>query len=178
MRAPDPVLPPWSASCKREREALIKWTLDQLDMQDWELIALEPGDDWMLNFPPPGKSSPTRLERLERAKQLARAGNAAPLQSLLVRYFDDPELAEFIQSPKRKRGQRRSYHDPNVLVAQRFARLGVRGVVADVKRIRALWRQHYGRWKRRGQVSAEEIAGLRHGKSEDQVRAAIKALSR
>jgi hypothetical protein len=31
MRAPDPILPPWIASCARERKAMIEFMLQQLD---------------------------------------------------------------------------------------------------------------------------------------------------
>jgi hypothetical protein len=166
MKAPDPALPPWIATCKREREAMIKWVLNRLDMQMAERTALEPSDDRHINLYTVHQSPRARLER---AKRLARAGNVAPLQRLY------PELAEFIHPPKRKRGQRRSYRDETAL----FERDGLSAVVEDVKRIRALWRQHYGLWKRRrDEVSAEKIAGLRHDMSEDEVRAAIKLLSR
>jgi hypothetical protein len=38
----------------------------------------------------------------------------------------------------------------------------VRAAAADVPRIRQLWRDHYGCWKRRrGETSAEEFAAMR-----------------
>jgi hypothetical protein len=52
--------------------------------------------------------------------------------------------------------------------------------VSDVKQIRQIWREYYeGKWKcHRDDVSAEEIAGVHLGMTEDEVRAAVKACSR
>ena len=65
-----------------------------------------------------------------------------------------PELARFLQLPKRgdgKRGEQRGYNP-------------VKGAARDVKRIRALWRKHYGNKRRkRGDLSAEDIAAARWG---------------
>jgi hypothetical protein len=160
MRAPDPALPPWSATCEREGEWMIEWVQKQLD--EAERNALAADDDRPVSF--------VTVSKLERAKRLARAGNVGPLRSLY------PEIAEFLYPPKLKKGQRRSYRNETTI----FARFGLSAVAEDVERIRTLWRQHYGRWKRRASdgPSAEQIAGLRHDLSESDVRAAIKALSR
>ena len=85
------------------------------------------------------------------------------------------QIAEFIHEPKRVQGQRRSYpRDP----VKAFTRYGQEPLVEDVKRVRALWKQYYGLWKRsQGQVSAEEIVAVRHDCSPEKVEQALKTAS-
>jgi hypothetical protein len=47
-----------------------------------------------------------RKVELHKAKQLARAGDAEPLRKIVAAVMRDPEIAEFIYTPKRARGQR------------------------------------------------------------------------
>ena len=79
-----------------------------------------------------------------------------------------PDLARFLKLPKRKRGERgpsRRY-DP------------VMGAAKDVRRIRALWQQHYRRKKRTSAPYAEEIAADRWAVSVAAVASKIKNLKK
>jgi hypothetical protein len=164
-------LPPWKATCERERKWMIEWSIA-------EIIALDnqhqrddvPQSVWE-NIPPP-----SRDERLKAAKRRARRGDLSPLRRLY------PEIAEYIHEPKRVRGQRRPY----VMALQEGEnvyswahRAQAEGMAVDIVReLREIvWPQHYGRWKRRRDdgPSAEEIAGVFCGLTADEVRAAIKA---
>jgi hypothetical protein len=151
-----------------EREAMIRLVLDELERQDAERLHQE-CDDELDDYYAPVPARARFLAQVAREKRRAQAtGDVAPLRAL----FPFSLIAEFIQPLKRKQGERRPYRDPITY----FARFGLRAVADDVKRIRAL----LGHKRRRGanSPSAEEIAGHRHGMTEDEVRAAIKLLSR
>jgi hypothetical protein len=147
--------------------------LGELEREDFESDALERDynnllldNPHLLDLRPQKQSAQARLED---AKRLGYAGELGPLRELYT------EIVEFLAVPKRKRGQRRSYRN----VSANFKRFSLRLVVRDVQRIRKLWQQHYGLKNRRGgQVSAEEIAGRRHGMTEDEVHKAKEKVSR
>jgi hypothetical protein len=88
----------------------------------------------------------------------AERGNIKPLRDAY------PHLTPFLHPPKRRRGQRLPKAKPK----------GLEAAVADVSRIRDLWRQHFGRVKRRqGELSAEEIAAERNKLDVEKVRTAL-----
>ncbi len=131
------------------------------DMQQAEL---EDQQDW---GPDPTLEQLRRQRRefdLQLAKSAARDGNPTRLRRMF------PEAAEFINPPRRRRGARCRRVDWSL----EYERL--RSAIDDVYRIRSLWKQHYGRWKRpdSDDIQAEAIAGKRHGLAERQVREAMK----
>ena len=84
------------------------------------------------------KVKQTAADRLQLAKANARYyGNFTALRALY------PEISEFINEPKRKRGEKRP---PNPLTT--YANDHTREVAATVKQIRKIWLDHYGKWKR------------------------------
>ena len=118
---------------------------------------------------------------LKETIRRARCGDVRQLRKLLddaLRHFDAGIVADvvvdFIQPPnKRIRGRRRSY--PKRV----YARYAAEMVADDVKRVQALWKANYGKWKRRRlRPTAEEIVAEWRGWTEKEVFAAIKLLSR
>lgn len=88
----------------------------------------------------------------------AKRGNIEPLRDVY------PDLVPFLHPPKRRRGQRFPKAKPYRLQC----------AVADVSRIRDLWRRHFGRVKRRhDELSAEEIAAERHKVDVEKVRTVL-----
>ena len=164
VKAIDPTLPPWKASTERDRKALMNFTLAELLRYDAlvEEEDFEKHDHYALNkLPsPPARDLPTA------AKAEARRGNLKPLRTLY------PEIAEFIAEPKRKRGERRP-PDP-------FARItNTRWVADTVRRVRQIWSEHYGGWKRPSTDTLMiEIVAKYLELSEAQVRRALKQASR
>jgi hypothetical protein len=175
MRASDPALPPWIAS-DRQRQHMIDWVITQLDAEDHWTQVVEDHLLTQLCSSLSGAVAPKNLQarrwqserwQWELARIEAERGNLTPLRKRL------PEWArKYINEPKLKKGQRRSY--PN----SAFKHYAQSRFVDEIKRVRALWQQHYGRCNRpRGQVSAEEIVAERHGRSVDEIQAAVKAAS-
>lgn len=141
MEKPPTDKPPWKARNRREQQAMIDFVIGELLAEDvqndeWGNRLLSGWDgtvDPMVRF----RSS------LEAAKQAARRGDLGPLRSLL------PDLAEFLDEPKRVRGQRRPHRQ--LVGGNAFSDYGanLEGRAADVERVRAIWRREYdGRWKR------------------------------
>ena len=93
--------PPWKATCKREREWMIKWAIAEIVALDNQRQCDDVPQSVWENIPPPSRDM-----RLQAAKKRARRGDLVPLRGLY------PEIAEFIHEPKRVRGQRRPYVKP------------------------------------------------------------------
>ena len=92
-------LPPWKATCEREREWMIEWSIAEILALDKERQHDDVPQSAWENIPPPSRDMCLRAAK-ERAR---RNGDLAPLRALY------PEIAEFIHEPKRVRGQRRPY---------------------------------------------------------------------
>jgi hypothetical protein len=163
-----PALPPWKATNERERNWMTAWVIDQLDMQDAEDTVRQEEVDATRDYYAPLPDEEQQRLRFEEAVRRARRGDTGMLRRAY------PEIAEFIQPPKRPQGRRRSYPRRD------FARYWARMIANDVRRVRALWKKRYdGKWKRRNlRPTAEEIVAERHGLDEEQVIAAVKLLSR
>jgi hypothetical protein len=86
----------------------------------------------------------------------SNADNVAYLENLARLHRDARKLGRSIEEPGRR--GRPVQHDDDVARAK-----------ADVKRIRELFRTHYGKVKRDFSPFAEEIAGERWGLSESQI---------
>jgi hypothetical protein len=170
---PPTALPPWKATNERERRWMVEWVIGQLDAQDAESdmrqYELDDERDYYAPLPP---AEQQRL-RLEEAIQRAKHDDVRALRRLLGQIVD-PRIAKFIHPPKREQGRRRFY--PKDV----WGRYAAEMIVADVKRVRALWKANYkGKWKRkRLRPTAEEIVAERRGWTEDEVIAAVKLLSR
>jgi hypothetical protein len=114
-------LPPWPTRSKRERQQILKWSSDQIDER---LSKREQNANanhaayfyW--------------LKSDKRAKEAARAGDYAPLRK---RY---PDLAEFLNPPKRKRRQKKS-RPPSPRVDLVTATLQLIPIVQDI------WKDHF-----------------------------------
>jgi hypothetical protein len=95
---------------------------------------------------------------LAAAVASAEYGNLGPLRKLL------PAIARFLNpppSPPPKRGPKRDFFDE-------FAH-AIGEARSDVRRVRALWREHFGRVYRSVSPRATEIAAQRYGLSEKQL---------
>jgi hypothetical protein len=163
-----PALPPWKATDKFQQRAMVEWVIAQLDDQDAEAGMRQYELDAARDYYAPLPEEEQQRLWFEVAVRRARSGNAGLLRGLY------PEIAEFIQPPKRKQGRRRSYPRRD------FGRYWASMIADDIRRVRELWQVNYdGKWKRRGlRPTAEEIVAERRGCTEDDVIAAMKLLSR
>lgn len=159
-------LPPWQAHNPRERRAMARWVNQVLDRADDKEM-----DDFMQAHYAdvaalrenigaadviPRHHGERPAESFDREIELAERGNIEPLRKRL------PHLAKFLHLAKRGVGQRY----PKITAVERArANLGIDEVqeaVKDVRRIRALWKQCYGKQNRpRGDNLAAEIAAGR-----------------
>jgi hypothetical protein len=120
-------LPRWDTRDQRERDALKRWTIERLDDERIARVAASvsdntvPASQWL-------------------AEVAAWHGNMQPVIAL-ARARLGIDLTPYLRPRKRRRGeyQRRERKSPWV----------VEQAVQDVKRIRALWQQHYSRWRRK-----------------------------
>ncbi len=143
--ASPPPLPSW-----HDDDAMKAWLntmLDRMfDVMWWEIC--------LVHIPPEVLAESAERRPIEEAER----GNINPLRDAY------PHLTPFLHPPKRRRGQRLPKAKPK----------GLEAAVADVSRIRDLWRQHFGRVKRRqGELSAEEIAAERNKLEFEKVRTAL-----
>jgi hypothetical protein len=99
-------------------DLLEKWTNDALD-------ASGPQEDRPLEYLPP----------TPRGVQISNAKAAGDLDRLR-NFF--PEIAEFINPPRRKPGQRKPQFDP-------FTWYATEMLLNDVREIGQLWHEHFGR---------------------------------
>jgi hypothetical protein len=164
-------LPPWHQRNKSDRQAMIDWVISELEWRDAELS--EHNIKTQNHYAVVPKENRER-NRYESAIASARGGNLAPLRKMF------PDHAEFINEPPRVQGQHRPRRISGAAAFEHWvARETVEQAISDVKEIRQIWQEHYGRWKRhRDDVSAEAIAGVHRGMTEDEVKAAIKSRSR
>lgn len=131
-------LPPWESSNDRDKLAMTRWVNHELNLMDVQELRKDIK----------GENALDPSNRIAWAMEQADAHiSIEPLRQAF------PELARFLQLPKRahgKRGAQRGYNH-------------VKGVARDVKRIRALWRKHYGNKRRTRDMkpTAEEIAVAR-----------------
>jgi hypothetical protein len=164
MRTPSPTLPPWKSISVADQQRLFDWTIQQLDYEEAERGRHR-------GYRGPLLEEEKRRIRLDCAIQRARHGDVASLRIIY------PQIADFIHLPPRKRGQHVTSYPTNT---DRFLERHVAEHLVDqVKRVHALWRQHYdGRWKRRGRPTAAQIVAVREHLDEQQVVAAVRLLSR
>lgn len=168
--APAPALPPWHPTCAADKDSMMRaWVNEHLDDQDAafdiEQMEIEATQDWGRGT---SQEDARYLWLLASAKAKAwRDDDVSLLREL------HPDHAEFIHPRKRKRGQRRRPR------GNWIKRWRLREAIEDVRRIRDIWAQHYGRRNRpKGAVTAEEIAAERHGLTEDEVRSAMNHSAR
>jgi hypothetical protein len=140
--------PPFKARNKRDRLAFRDYVISRLLVRDQYDERYEHWDGTVPSLPPEAR----RKAVLDWAKQEARLGKPEPLRKIVSEVMSDPEIAEFICRPKRKRGQR------NHLGFREFARLTV---IDTVRRIRDILREDFCAVNRRPEYgfSVEEIAG-------------------
>lgn len=141
--------PPWRARNEREREQMRAWVKRELNRLPDPLELWLASDEYKAGLDARSKQYDAWLNNLGPQIESAEAGNIEPLRAAL------PHLAKFIHLPKRRQGER-SF--PKFKDALR-----VSAACDDVDRIRALWKQHYGRKNRHAEdgPSAEEIAADR-----------------
>jgi hypothetical protein len=145
MRASDERQKIWS-----DPQRLEEWTnaaLNAFGLQD---------DDLPLETLPQMSPAQWRREALTIALADARRGNPEPLRRLF------PALAEFIHSPPRPRGQRRPQTDG-------YSQLPLENALHNVRDIRTIWQEHFGKSYRSAAPTAVAIAARRHGLSEDEL---------
>jgi hypothetical protein len=143
--------PKWN--CTDERQWLA-WVNEQLDILEY---AAEAEDESPLSsanlklFAALPSAVFHEIGAVSRAKARWRLyGEVEPLRKRF------PEIAEVIRPPPDWRQQRR-------LQARADKRMLLRLTIEDVHRIRKLWRDHYGRWKRgRLGPTAVRLAALRN----------------
>jgi len=142
--ASPPPLPSWHDN--GAMKAWVNTMLDRMNGVRWF-------EECLVHIPP--EILTEKAER--RAIEEAEHGNIEPLRNA------HPHLASFLHLPQRKRGQRFPKVNDKLMRA-----------VADVSRIRGLWKRHFGRVKRqRGELSAEEIAAERYKLDVEKVRRAV-----
>jgi hypothetical protein len=120
--------------------------------------------------------------------ELAQHGNIGPARELVRKVF--PYLADLLQAPKLKRGEKYLLYEIDGVVVPRGAcyadvklqvarKKRIDAAVADVTRIKRIWKDHYGRTSRgERQVSAIDIAAERHGVTANKVAERLKRVSR
>jgi hypothetical protein len=141
--------PPWSARSELEREQMRTWVNRELNRLPDELERWRASDEYKTGLDERSKRYDAWLADHGPEIESAEAGNIEPLRAAL------PHLAKFLHPPKRRQGERSfpKFKDT----------LRVSAACDDVDRIRALWKQHYGRKNRHAEdgPSAEEIAAER-----------------
>jgi hypothetical protein len=129
-------LPAWPARNEADNQAMLRWLEYELNLiHDKEIYDL-----WhQPHF--------TEAERLNHAIESA---DIELLRREIVRRIGDERIARFINLPKLKKGE----------VWSRHADSWIAPAAADVKQIRKLWRQYYGKHRRRKSDgwSAEKFA--------------------
>jgi hypothetical protein len=145
--------------------ALKDWTILQLRLLDEEADA---GRRYDLLLTPDWRAR----TGYSVAKSSARCGNLEALRAFLVRLTDDPEIADFIAEPRRPRGQRR--RKAGDWTRWRAFR---HDAVITVQRVRQIWREQYGKWKRSDGL-AEEIAAEFCGLTVPEIEEALKRRTR
>jgi hypothetical protein len=124
-------LPPWPARNEADNLRMLRWLEDELRQLDHkEMYAA-------YHLP---KIVDAR-ERMDFAVDYAERGDIGLLREELAKLAGDPRVARFVNLPTLARGERwRTDGRARSLIAC---------AAEDVDRIRALWRQHYKKKKRR-----------------------------
>lgn len=179
--------PPWIARNERERQDMIGWMNEKLD-QGCGWPGLSP--EHAARLSPDGFAD--GLERYHQWRReggpeldAAQRGDIGPARETVRKTY--PLLADLLQPPKLKRGEKYLpytigegvIHRPDVrfgeLLREVEHRKLIAAAVADVKRIKRIWQDRYGRtYRRQDQVSAIEIAAERHGVTVDEAAERLK----
>jgi len=147
-------LPPWTGN-QRKQECMERWInakLDELNEEDLERLERELAH--ANRNAPEWSTIKAGIEEIKLVKALEKAArkDLGPLRELY------PRLARYINLPKLEKKGAHFKKDPEQLS------ISLINAVEDVDRIKAIWKQHYGKQNRpRGQLSALEIAAERHG---------------
>ena len=128
--------PRWESRHQRDLAAMTWWVNDELNKMDTQELRTNLAGE---NAVDPSKYLGWAIAQADQDR------NIEPLRRAL------PHLARFLQLPKRKRGQRLPRRGFNP----------VKGAVDDIKRIRNLWKKHYGKIKCTTEPFAESIAADR-----------------
>jgi hypothetical protein len=190
--------PRWIARNERERQVMIDWVNARLDsateMERIKWLREEgPKYQWVekengtvVQVPCPDDGTFEALKALE--------GDIGPARALIRKHY--PLLVDLglVRLPRFKRGQKfgrwieRSWRTDNEHRAEpndaptcaAFRKRQLDNATADVRRIRRIWKDHYGLTKRsRDQVSAIQIAADRHGVTDtNKVAERLKHVSR
>jgi hypothetical protein len=159
--------PPWDSMDERWWLAWVNQQFDALDAQA-EVTADERAWDasvrLLASLPPTERSELLRKMGISVAKNRWHyGGEVAPLCKLF------PEVAEtFVPPPRWQQRHRQRDH----AIKRQLLKLAVK----DVYRIRKLWRDVYGMWKRPVKLkpSATRLAALRNDFSERELRGAMR----
>jgi hypothetical protein len=144
LLASPPPLPKW-----HDNDAMKAWVNTMLGA----MVGVRFFEICLVHIPPEVLAESAERRPIEEAER----GNIKPLRDVY------PHLAPFLHLPKRKRGQRFPKVNNKLMNA-----------VADVSRIRGLWKRHFGRVKRqRDELSAEEIAAERYKLDVEKVQRAV-----
>ena len=155
MRQPPPQAPPsWVCHSEADIKRFEAWTNARLDemfepRSDEHLIQLSLSD-------PKFAASVEAGAKRRRVITAARARDTAAL----TRLADTEELRRLAFSPHR-RGREKGEPRPRDL--PQLTRWCCEEALADVKRIRQIWKRHYGRQNRTIEPTAIEIAARRWG---------------
>jgi hypothetical protein len=161
--------PPFKARNECDRLAFRDYVIARLLESDQNDERYKHWDGTVPPIPPETR----RQAVLDWAKQEARLGNPDPLRKIVSEVLSDPEIAEFICRPKRKRGQRNH-------VGLGFREFHRSIVIDTVRRIRELLREDFGTVKRRPEYgfSVEEIAGEIFRRPPDEIAQIMKKAPR
>jgi hypothetical protein len=145
-------LPPWKAGNAHDRQAMIDFIIDELMAEDARAAEC----DQLNDHSAPMGGVATFQSDLSSA---LASGDIKALRKIAA--FFHPKFADFVNEPRRVRGQRRSNQRDG------FADYAASGFAEDVERVRQVWRKHYnGQWKRHSAdgPSAEEIVAVYRSK--------------
>jgi hypothetical protein len=140
-------LPRWQCRDERDVKAMTDWVNHELNLMDAEALRKDLR----------GENTPT--DNVSFA--IEQADNHISIERLRQAF---PHLARFLQLPKRGHGER--------LRSRRYN--PIKGAVADVERIRKLWKDNYGKTRRTTGPKAESIAADRWDIEADAVINALK----
>ena len=146
-------LPPWPARNATDNWRMLYWLCDLLD---------PPEEAYRVVIGPPDEGGDRRSnikDLLPYAIERAEHGDVEPLRATLASL--NPGIARFVNLPRLKRGARWPVHELDLDVEEDMDRVAT--AAGDVARIRAIWREHYGRRRRRSSDgwSAEKFSALR-----------------
>lgn len=153
-------LPRWDARSKRDRQAMHRWVCAQLEAQDdAELVELFKQANSAENVEA-NRAWRTRKGPLDNEIEAAHQGDIGPLRAALINLVG-PDVAKFIQAPKRPRGAPRK----RPASSTGDLRFRLKAAAADLPRIRQIWKEHYEGRQYRHDDLAMKIAAERWGVS-------------